>query len=85
MVIAKYCKFDNLQLLLYPIIILLAKTPWRGAQTAIYCAVTEELKGVSGYHFVNSKQKPIPLPPKLQSDEVAKQLWVISNDMTRRY
>ena len=68
--------------MLYPIILLLAKTPWRGAQTAIFCAVSEELEGVSGYHFVNCKQKAIPLPMKLQTDEAAKRLWEISEDMT---
>uniref|UniRef100_A0A3B1JJT4 Si:dkey-23o4.6 n=1 Tax=Astyanax mexicanus TaxID=7994 RepID=A0A3B1JJT4_ASTMX len=52
---------------------LLMKTPWQGAQTSIYCAVTEGLENKSGCYFSDCAEKePAPLG---NDDKVAQRLW----------
>ena len=59
---------------------LLSKTPWQGAQTTIYCAVAEELEGVSGRFYDNCCE--VPLETAIASnDEVAEELWRVSAEM----
>jgi len=70
-----------LQILIYPFALLLLKDPWQGAQTSSYCAVAEEVKDVSGKHFVDCKMKDPPLPLYL-NQESAEKLWKISTSMT---
>ncbi|XP_017206915.1 retinol dehydrogenase 12 isoform X2 [Danio rerio] len=43
--------FPMLKTILYLPSMLLMKTPWQGAQTTIYCAVTEGLESKSGSYF----------------------------------
>ncbi|XP_072536148.1 retinol dehydrogenase 13 [Salminus brasiliensis] len=53
--------------------ILLMKTPWQGAQTSIYCAVTEGLENKSGGYFSDcAEREPAP---EGKDDEVAQRLW----------
>ncbi|KAI2655050.1 Retinol dehydrogenase 13 [Labeo rohita] len=52
---------------------LLMKTPWQGAQTSIYCAVTEGLERKSGCYFSDCGEKDPA--PEGKDDEVAKRLW----------
>ena len=52
----------------------------QGAQTTIYCAVAEELEGVSGKYFADCQLQE--LTTKLsQDDEVAEILWTASAAM----
>lgn len=52
---------------------LLMKTPWQGAQTTIYCAVTEGLENKSGCYFSDCAEKePAPVG---KDDEAAQRLW----------
>ncbi|XP_058602368.1 retinol dehydrogenase 13 isoform X2 [Onychostoma macrolepis] len=53
--------------------ILLMKTPWQGAQTSIYCAVTEGLERKSGCYFSDCAEKDPA--PEGKDDEVARSLW----------
>ncbi|EDV29177.1 uncharacterized protein TRIADDRAFT_49836 [Trichoplax adhaerens] len=62
--------------LLRPLLMLILKTPLQGAQTSIYCAVAEELEGVSGRYYSDCMEKK--LLPRAKDDEVAKKLWDIS-------
>nr|BAG72431.1 retinol dehydrogenase 13 [Cyprinus carpio] len=52
---------------------LLMKTPWQGAQTSIYCAVTEGLERKSGCYFSDCTEKDPS--PEGKDDEVARRLW----------
>uniref|UniRef100_A0A670Z0J0 Uncharacterized protein n=1 Tax=Pseudonaja textilis TaxID=8673 RepID=A0A670Z0J0_PSETE len=54
-------------------------TPWQGAQTSIYCAVTEELETVSGKYF--SDCKPANISSQGLNDETAKKLWNVSCEL----
>ncbi|KAL6489022.1 hypothetical protein MHYP_G00027630 [Metynnis hypsauchen] len=53
--------------------ILLMKTPWQGAQTTIYCAVTEGLESKSGCYFSDCVEREPS--PEGKDDEVARRLW----------
>ena len=59
---------------------LLLKTPWQGAQTAIYCVVAEELEGVSGRFYGNCREEPLETAIA-SNDEVAEELWRVSAEM----
>ena len=52
------------------------KTPWQGAQTNIYCAVSEEMEGVSGQYLADCKIKKSSAA-SLDS-EMAQRLWDVS-------
>lgn len=49
------------------------KTPVQGAQTSIYCAVSEELNGVSGKYFMDCKEHS--LSAAASDMDKAKKLW----------
>ncbi|XP_073703360.1 retinol dehydrogenase 12 [Garra rufa] len=53
--------------------LLLMKTPWEGAQTSIYCAITEGLERKSGCYFSDCAEKDPS--PEGKDDEVARRLW----------
>ncbi|MEE3952413.1 SDR family oxidoreductase [Peribacillus frigoritolerans] len=49
------------------------RTPEKGAQTAVFLAVSESVKGISGSYFYNEKEAPIS---KLaQNDELVELFW----------
>ena len=53
------------------------KSTWQGAQTSIYCAVTEGLENVSGKYFADCKAMEFSNP--LATDEaVCERLWQVS-------
>ena len=52
------------------------KSPQQGAQTTIYCAVAEELEGVSGRYFADSCDKGILT--QATTDEAVERLWELS-------
>jgi len=55
------------------------KTPEQGAQTTIYCAVAEEMKGVSGKYLADCAIKE---PSKgAQDDDAARKLWDLSLEL----
>ena len=58
----------------------LFQTPQQGAQTTIYCAVSEELEGVTGKYF--SDCKVANESQKAKDDGLAKKLWEISEKYT---
>ena len=52
------------------------KTPEQGAQTTIYCAVTEEMEGVSGKYLADCAIKE---PSKgAQNDDAVRKVWDLS-------
>lgn len=55
------------------------KTPLQGAQTTIYCAVSEEMEGVTGKFVVDCKIKK----PNAQAldDEICEKLWKVSAEL----
>ena len=59
----------------YPLSIF-SKTPWQGAQTTIYCAVTEAIEGQSGKYFSDCKVKKVTNPEA--NDANAERLWDVS-------
>ena len=71
------CICPFLQILAYPIFLLVFKTPWQGAQTTIYCAVSEELEGVSGQYLADCKIQR-PKTAAANDDSMADRLWQLS-------
>ncbi|KAL4629506.1 retinol dehydrogenase 12-like [Arapaima gigas] len=69
-------QYPLLKVLLYIPALLLLKTPWQGAQTTIYCAVTEGLENMSGSYF--SDCAPKEPAPEAKDDLVALRLWEVS-------
>ena len=67
------------QLLTRPVRYFLLKTPWQGAQTTIYCAVSEEMEGVSGQYLSDCKIKK--LSANATDDSIAERLWEVSMQM----
>ena len=65
--------------LLTPIVGMVLKSARQGAQTSIYCAVSEELEGVSGLYFRDCAQKEPASQAK--DDGAAKKLWEVSASM----
>ncbi|XP_061414468.1 retinol dehydrogenase 13-like isoform X1 [Lethenteron reissneri] len=65
--------------MLYPLVLLLLKTPPQGAQTSIYCAVAEELEDVSGLYFSDCAPKDVA--PQGKDDDTARRLWELSARM----
>ena len=57
-------------------LLLFFKTPREGAQTTIYCAVSEELEGVSGKFFADCKEVRLNL-----SSQDAERLWELSSQL----
>ena len=55
------------------------KTTIQGAQTTIYCAVSEEMEGVTGQFVVDCKIKK-PNPQALDN-EIAERLWEVSTEL----
>ena len=56
------------------------KNPWQGAQTSIYCAVSEEMEGVSGKYLADCKIQK--LTTAAATDEAAAdRLWTVSAQM----
>ncbi|WP_285767291.1 SDR family oxidoreductase [Peribacillus sp. SI8-4] len=49
------------------------RTPERGAQTAVFLATSEHLKGISGTYFYDEKEAP--LSKLAQDDELAERFW----------
>jgi len=73
--------FFHLQQWLYaPIFLLCFKAPWQGAQTSIYCAVSEEMEGVSGKYLADCKIQKLTTE-EANSDEIAEKLWRVSSQM----
>ncbi|XP_076864993.1 retinol-DH_like_SDR_c domain-containing protein isoform X2 [Brachyhypopomus gauderio] len=65
-------------LLFFPSLILM-KTPKEGAQTSIYCAVTEGLENYSGCYFSDCHLKDPA--PEANDDVAAMRLWDVSSKM----
>ena len=77
-IIMVYVYPGALQAVAYPFM----KTPWQlqGAQTTIYCAVAEELEGVSGRYFADRRDKGIMT--QATTDEAIERLWELSCQCT---
>ena len=67
-------------MLLLPFAIFL-KMPKQGAQTTIYCAVSEEMEGVTGQYLADCKITKIS-HPQITDDELAERLWEVSAKLT---
>ena len=52
------------------------KSCWEGAQTSIYCAVSEEMEGVSGQYLADCKIKKSSAAS--MDSEMAEHLWDVS-------
>ena len=60
----------------------LTKTPLQGAQTTIYCAVSEEMEGVTGKYLADCKIKKTN-NSQATDDKVAERLWEVSAKLTQ--
>lgn len=66
--------------LFYPFIWFVTKSLRQGAQTTIYCAVAEELEGISGRYYSDCAEAT--LMSHATDDGVAKKLWEVSEVLT---
>lgn len=57
------------------------RSPARGADPAVYLALSPEVTGVSGRYFVD--RRPVDPSPRALDPEVAKRLWEVSEELTR--
>jgi NAD(P)-dependent dehydrogenase (short-subunit alcohol dehydrogenase family) len=69
------------QALLFKIIQWLANTPQEVAQTSIYLANSNEVKGVTGKYFEKKKTKE-KMSPKCKDMQLQKGLWQVSEKLT---
>ncbi|KAJ8290085.1 hypothetical protein GJAV_G00008540 [Gymnothorax javanicus] len=72
-------RFPLMKMLLAAISVLLMKTPREGAQTSIYCAVTEGIEDKSGCYFSDCAVKEPA--PEGKDDQVAMRLWEVSSQL----
>ncbi|XP_013412742.1 retinol dehydrogenase 12 [Lingula anatina] len=79
--LARHTVFDSqiFKFLFFPLIWLLWKNSWQGAQTSIYCAVAEELEGISGKYYSDCAEKKTSR--LAQNDDDARKLWEISEKL----
>ena len=70
-------------MILNPFIRLVLKTPQQGAQTTIYCAVSEEMEGVTGKYLVDCKIKKTK-NSQATDDQIAERLWEVSMELTQK-
>lgn len=59
------------------------RTPEKGAATAIYLALSEEIKEITGCCFANHKKKKIPA--RLLNNPAQKQLWMATEERIKRF
>ena len=69
-----------IKLLLYPLAWLLVKSPYAGCQTVLYCAVAEELEGVTGRYYGSCEEEE--WTQVSLDDVVSKKLWNVSEELT---
>ncbi|XP_045474406.1 retinol dehydrogenase 12-like isoform X1 [Harmonia axyridis] len=55
------------------------KTPEQGCQTTVFCAVSEELEGVTGRYFMDCAERGVSSGCK--SEDKAKKLWELSESL----
>ena len=67
-----------------PFLSLLMKTPQHGAQTSIFCALSDELENPtsSGKYFSEDGGKWVVTGTKFVTDALAKTLWQVSEEIT---
>lgn len=58
------------------------QTAEEGAQTSIYCAVSEDLEGVTGKYYVDCTEADDQSSDLSKDMDVAKRLWEISEKYT---
>ena len=68
------------QPLINAMLTLILKTPHQGAQTTIYCAVAEELEGVSGRYFEDCQEKELERD-YVKVKDTEERLWQVSAKM----
>ena len=56
--------------------------PPQGAQTTIYCSVSEEMEGVTGQYLSDCKIMKTR-NPQATDDELAEKLWEVSVKLTK--
>ncbi|KAL5021005.1 hypothetical protein ScPMuIL_000160 [Solemya velum] len=71
-----------LRFLFYLCSLLFFKTPVEGAQTAIHCAISEDVEGVTGKYFMDCRQSEQLLNPLAHDEGIAKKLWEVSEKLT---
>ena len=82
-----FFKGDNLfytmfQILAWPFVKLVMKNAWQGAQTTIYCAVDENLDGISGKYYSDCHESKLK-NPVAEDENLAKELWETSSQMVQ--
>ena len=70
------------QSLIVKIINMFFISPVEGAQTSIYLACSDDVTGISGKYFKN--KKPVKVSSKYNTIQTQKELWTISNYLTKQ-
>ena len=66
--------------LFYGLTYIFFKSTYEGAQTTIYLAVSEDVKGVTGHYFADCR--PVKLMEHAVDEEAGNRLWNISEQLT---
>lgn len=71
--------FEYVRWLLGPLMPLVTKTPWEGAQTTLYCATAPESELHNGGYYKDCAE--VPSPNALTRDDAAcERLWALSDE-----
>ena len=68
--------------MLVKLLVIFVKTPKEGAQTTIYCAVSEEMEGVTGQYLADCRITKTE-NPQATDDNLAEKLWEVSAKLTK--
>ena len=58
------------------------KTAQQGAQTSIYCAISEEMEGVTGQYLADCQIQALK-NPQACDDQAADKLWEMSMELVK--
>ena len=62
--------------------VVFVKTPKQGVQTTIYCAVSEEMEGVTGKYLADCQITKTE-SPQAEDDQLAERLWEASMQLNQ--
>jgi hypothetical protein len=74
--------FQLVLMITFPLRYWVFKSVNQGAQTQIYCSVSEHLKGINGVYFVDCKPKAYM--PFVLDDNFAERVWKITEELVNK-
>lgn len=72
-------RYSSFMKWMWQLFFLFIKTPQQGAQTSLYCALTEDLESLSGSHFSDCQLAWVS--SQARNETIARRLWNVSCDL----